>query len=163
MEKKQQQKNKTIQVFFLILNTHFLNKHSVLYGHSQYGYEIAYFRLILCLQYTQENMIQSIVQHKCDTSDTNATRLQHECCTNDTHVTRVKIYFHAQIFTIMQVKDYKERNNFILRTTLSCSYAKMRLKNASQKLNFAMAKAISKSYPLDCSCKCPCTFRHSSA
>ena len=40
------------------------------------------------------------------------------------------------------------------------SHAKMR---APQKLNFAMAKAISKSYTLDCSCKCPCTFTRSYA
>ena len=44
------------------------------------------------------------------------------------------------------------------------SHAKMRLKSAKvQKLNFLMGKAISKSYTLDCSCKCPCTFSHSYA
>ena len=43
------------------------------------------------------------------------------------------------------------------------SQAKMHLKGATQKLNFFMAKAISKSYTLDCSCKCPCTFPHSYA
>ena len=32
------------------------------------------------------------------------------------------------------------------------SHAKMRLKSAPQKLNFLMAKDISKSYTLDCSC-----------
>ena len=42
-------------------------------------------------------------------------------------------------------------------------HAKMRLKSAPQKLNFLMAKAISKSCTLDCSCKCPCTFPHSYA
>ena len=31
------------------------------------------------------------------------------------------------------------------------SYAKMRLKSAPQKLNFVIAKAISKTYTLDCS------------
>ena len=36
------------------------------------------------------------------------------------------------------------------------SHAKMYLKSAPQKLNFVMVKAISKSYTLDCSCKCPC-------
>ena len=44
-----------------------------------------------------------------------------------------------------QMKDFKERNNFILRTSLleMCpSHAKMRLKSAPQKLNFVMAKAI---------------------
>ena len=34
----------------------------------------------------------------------------------------------------------------------------MGLKNAPQKLNFVIAKATSKSYALDCSCKCPCGF-----
>ena len=43
------------------------------------------------------------------------------------------------------------------------SHAKMHFKSAPQKLNFVMAKAISKSYTLDCSCKCPCTFLHSYA
>ena len=42
-------------------------------------------------------------------------------------------------------------------------HAKMRLKGAPQKVNFLMAKAISKSCILDCSCKCPCTFPHSYA
>ena len=32
------------------------------------------------------------------------------------------------------------------------SHAKMSLKSAPQKLNFSMAKDISKSYALDCSC-----------
>ena len=49
-------------------------------------------------------------------------------------------------------KDYKERNNFTLRTTFSYSSfsGKMCLKSAAQKLNFVMSKAISKSYTLDC-------------
>ena len=34
-------------------------------------------------------------------------------------------------------------------------HAKMRLKSAPQKLNFLMAKAMSKSCTLDSSCKCP--------
>ena len=54
---------------------------------------------------------------------------------------KVKPYFHIAIFTIWQVKEYKEKNNFILRTNFW-----MRLKNAPQKLNFLMAKAISKNY-----------------
>ena len=32
------------------------------------------------------------------------------------------------------------------------SHAKMRLKSAPQKLNFVIAKAISKSYTVDCRC-----------
>ena len=33
------------------------------------------------------------------------------------------------------------------------SHAKMRLKDAPQKVNFVMVKALSKGYTLDCSCK----------
>ena len=43
------------------------------------------------------------------------------------------------------------------------SHAKMRLKRAPQKANFLMAKSIQKSYILNCSHKCPCTFPHSYA
>ena len=60
--------------------------------------------------------------------------------------------------------DYKETNNFILKTTFcKClvPIPKMRLRSTPQKLNFVMAKAISKSHTLDCSCKCPYTFCHS--
>ena len=40
------------------------------------------------------------------------------------------------------MKDYKERNNFILRTTFWKSLVFMRLKSATQKLNFVMAVPI---------------------
>ena len=62
------------------------------------------------------------------------------------------------------MKDYKEQfhsKNCLLE--MPCSHAKIHLKSAPQKLNFAMAKSISKRYTLDCSCKCPCTFPHSYA
>ena len=65
-----------------------------------------------------------------DTSDTSVirtTRVRHECYTNDTSATRVenlilittrvKTYFHTPILAMHQMKDYKERNDFILRTT----------------------------------------------
>ena len=63
------------------------------------------------------------------------------------------------------MKDYKETNNFILKLPFgNASFpCQMRLKGAPQKLNFVMAKAISKRYTLDCSCKCSCTFPHSCA
>ena len=112
-------------------------------------------------------------RHECDTS---ATRVRHECYKNNKSVARmkkidlitirVKTYFHTPIFTIWQVKDYKETNNFITKATfwkLPCFHAKMRLKNAPQKLKFLMTKAISKSQTLDCSCKCPCMLLHSYA
>ena len=43
------------------------------------------------------------------------------------------------------------------------SQAKMRLKTAPQKLNFAMVKAISKAYTVHCSWKSPCIVTHSNA
>ena len=47
------------------------------------------------------------------------------------------------------MKDYNDRNevhpkNYLLE--MPCSHPKMCLKSAPQKLNFAMAEAISKSY-----------------
>ena len=51
--------------------------------------------------------------------------------------------------------------NYLLE--ISRLHSKMRLKSAPQKLNFLMAKAISKTCTLDCSCKCPCTFSHNYA
>ena len=51
--------------------------------------------------------------------------------------------------------------NYLLE--MPYSHAKMRLKSAPQQLNFVMAKAISKSYTLDCSYKCTCTFPDSCA
>ena len=46
---------------------------------------------------------------------------------------------------------------------MSRSHPEMHLKNVPQKLNFLMAKDISKSYILDCSSKYPCTCMHSYA
>ena len=43
------------------------------------------------------------------------------------------------------------------------SHAKMHLKSARQRLDFLMAKVIQKSYSLNCSHKCSCTFLHSFA
>ena len=52
-------------------------------------------------------------QHECDTS---ATRVKNFDFDNNifSHK-KVKTYFHTATFTIWQVEDYKERNNFILR------------------------------------------------
>ena len=119
------------------------------------------------------------VQHQCDTSNTSPTRVRHEWHECDTSATRtiwvryewkililitthifgkykgVKTYFYTLIFTIWQVKDYRVGNSFIQGTIFwKCLfYAKIRLKSAPQKLNFLMAKAISKRCTLDCSCK----------
>ena len=65
-----------------------------------------------------------------ETSNTSARRVLWEkqaWDTNDTSATQIKIlflitarvktYFHIPILALWQVKDYEERNNFILRTT----------------------------------------------
>ena len=61
------------------------------------------------------------VQQECNTSATQVLHERHECDTSEAFLilitTRVKTYFHTLILTLWQVKDYKERNNFILRTT----------------------------------------------
>ena len=66
-------------------------------------------------------------QHECNMSETGATWVPHECNTNDMSVARVKNFdfdndtseniFSHPILAIWQMKDYKERTNFILRTT----------------------------------------------
>ena len=56
----------------------------------------------------------------------------------------------------LQGEEQFHTKNYLLE--VSRFYAKMRLKSAPQKLNFLMAKAISKSCTVDCSCKSPCTF-----
>ena len=67
------------------------------------------------------------VRHKCNTSATRTTRVWHECSTNDRSATLVRNFdfdndtseniFHTPILAIWQMKDYNERNNFILRNT----------------------------------------------
>ena len=56
----------------------------------------------------------------------------------------------------LQGEEQFHFKNYLLE--IPRSHTKMRLKSAPQKLNFVMANAASKSYALDCSCKCPCTF-----
>ena len=43
------------------------------------------------------------------------------------------------------------------------SHAKINLKSGTQKLEFVMVRAISKSYILDCSCEFFCAFPHGNA
>ena len=107
-------------------------------------------------------------RHECDTNNTNATRatrVQHECYTSDTSVTRVKkfdfdncrsknIFSHPYIYYMvnerLQGAEQFHSKNYLLK--MPCSHPKLRLKSAPQKLNFSMAKDISKNYTLDCSC-----------
>ena len=116
------------------------------------------------------------MRHKSDTSATRTTRVQHECYTNDTSVTRVKIFdfdsdmsknifLHPYIYYMASERRRGEEQFHSKKYLLEipCFHAKMHLKSAPQKLNFLMAKAISKSYTLDGSCNCPCRFPHSYA
>ena len=99
------------------------------------------------------------VRHKCSTS---ATRVENLDFDNDTSE---NIFSHPYIRYMtnerLQGKKQFYSKNFLLE--MPRSHSKMRLKSAPQKLNFVMTKALSKSYTLDCSCKYPCTFRHSYA
>ena len=59
------------------------------------------------------------------------------------------------------MKEYKGRNNFILRTTsFLCQNV---FEKCIEKNNVLIAKAISKNYTLDCGCVCFRTFPHSYA
>ena len=114
---------------------------------------------IICWSSLIYNTIERLKheRHECDTSDrsaTRTTRVRREWKILILITTRVKTCFHISIFIIWQVKDYKERNNFILNTTFvnaSFQYQNA-FENCATKLDFAMVKAISKSYTLDCYC-----------
>ena len=113
-------------------------------------------------------------QHDWDKSATQTTRVRHKCYKNDTSATQMKnfdfdndtsenIFSHPCINYMvnewLQREEQFHSKNYLLE--MPCSHAKMRLKIAPQKLNFVMAKAVSKIYTLNCSCKWPFTFPHS--
>ena len=52
----------------------------------------------------------------------------------------------------LQGEEQFHSKNYLLE--MPCFHAKMRLKSTPQKLDFLMAKAISRGCTLDCSCKC---------
>ena len=91
------------------------------------------------------------------TNDTSGPRVlykRHECDTSEKILvtTRVKTYFHTPILAYERLQGKKQfhSKNYLLE--MPHFYARTRLKSAQQKLNLVMAKAISKSYTLDCSC-----------
>ena len=104
--------------------------------------------------------MQPYVRHEFYTNNTSATRLEDFDFDNDTGK---NIFPHRYIYYManerLQGEEQFHTQNYLLE--MSRFHAKIRLKSASQKLNFLMAKAISKSCTLNCSCKCPCTFSHS--
>ena len=64
-------------------------------------------------------------------------------------------YFHTPVLAIWQIKDYKERNNFILRTTFGkCLFpCQNACEKCPTKTEFCNGKSyIKKLYTLDCSC-----------
>ena len=110
-------------------------------------------------------------RHECDISATRATRVRLKCYTNDASATQVKsfdfdkntrenIFLQPYISYMangrLQGEEQFHAKKYLLE--IPRSHAKMRLKNALPKLNFVMTKVISKSFTLDCSCNCPCTF-----
>ena len=101
-------------------------------------------------------------RHEQHESDASATRVKNFDFDNDTGkniFSNPYIYYMAS--ERLQGEEQFHTKNYLLE--MSRFHAKMRLKSAPQKLNFLMAKAISKSCTLDCSCKCHCTFPHSYA
>ena len=106
--------------------------------------------------------------HEWDTSDTSATqtiRVRHECYKNEILILVMTGVKHPYISCManewLQGGEQFYSKNYLLE--MPRSHAKMHSKSAPQKLNFVMAKVISKIYTRDCSCKCPCTFPHSYA
>ena len=65
-------------------------------------------------------------------------------------------YIYSMVSERLQGEQQFHSRNCLLE--MPRFHAKTRLKSAPQKLNFLMAKAISKRCTLDCSCKYPCTF-----
>ena len=100
-----------------------------------------------------------------NTSATRTTQVQHECYTNDTIAKRVKkfdfdndtnknIFSHHYIYYMASERFQGEEQfhckNYLLK--MPCSHAKIRFKSAPKSLKVLMAKDVSKSYTLDCSC-----------
>ena len=112
------------------------------------------------LKYLQS--IWSCFTQGADTSDASATRVkkfQFDVGTSENIFSHPYISYMAN--ERLQGEEQSHFKNYHLE--MSRSHAKMDLNSATQKLNFLIAKTISKSYTLDCSCKCPCTFPHSCA
>ena len=70
------------------------------------------------------------------------------------NVTSKNIFSHPYSYYMaserLQGEEQFDSKNYLFK--MPRSHAKIRLKSAQQKLNFLMAKDISKSYKLDCSC-----------
>ena len=92
-------------------------------------------------------------------NDTSATRVKN----SDFHSNTCKNVFSRPYVNYMVNERLQGGEQFHSKSYLlemPRSYAKMHLKYAPQKLDFVIAKVISKRYTLDCSWKCSCTFPH---
>ena len=100
-------------------------------------------------------------RHECDTGATRTIRAQHM----NLLTTRLKTFSNPYISSTANERLKGEGRlhlkNYLLE--MPRSHAKMRLQKPPQKLNFVTTKGISKSYTLDCCCKCPSTFLHNYA
>ena len=116
------------------------------------------------------NVSVTRVLHEQHDYNTSATRVRHECYTNDTSATPMKNFdfdkdTSENIFSHPYISYIANQKHFIPRTTFwkwlvpipKCFWS------APQNLHFAMVIAVLKSYTLDCSYNCPCTFSHSYA
>ena len=93
-------------------------------------------------------------------NDTSATRVKDFDFDNDKSENTFSYpYIVYMTNERLEGEEQIHSKNFVLE--MPRSHAKMCFKSAPQKLNFVMAKDISKSYTLDCSCEYPCTFPHS--
>ena len=105
-------------------------------------------------------------QHECGTSAARERYERHECNMSE------KYWFSKRnegkhVFTPyishmanerLQGEEQYHSKNYLL--AVPHSHTK-NVQSAPQILNFVIAKAISKRYTLNCSCKWPCTFPHS--
>ena len=68
--------------------------------------------MILKLKGVIDKIVRSNIFY--NTSGTQTTRVWHEWKDLILITTQVKTYFHTIFLAILQMKDYKERNNFVL-------------------------------------------------
>ena len=101
------------------------------------------------------------MQHDCDTNNTSATgmkKFEFDNNTNENTLQKTHPYINYMANERLQGKEQCHSKNYL--SEILCSHTKMHLKSEPQKLNSVMAKATSRSYTLDCSCKCSYTFPH---
>ena len=100
------------------------------------------------------------MRNECDMNDTSATQVKNFDFDNYTSENIIShLYISYMVNDTLQSEEEIHYKKYLLE--MLCTFAKLRLKGAPQKLNFVMTKTISQSYALDYSCKCSCTFPRS--